>query len=170
LPEILLLGPERNVSVFSAEFDALRPLKATAASIAIADKELLTSDVETADLAPLGDEAVHDVLTQTRTALLVRAREEQGDIDAAAQAVVDLSAWAFSARGEIDADLYAGVLTPYQVVSVAGIGGYLSGNYFISRVTHRLTDAAYRQQFALVRNARSAGGGGGAPGIPGGLS
>ena len=168
LPEILLLGPDRNVGSFSVEFDGLRPFKAKAGSIAIAGKDVLSADVKASELAPLGDEAAHDALASTGTALLARTREEQNDIDAATQAAVDLSAWAISARGEIDADRYAGVIAPYQVLRVAGIGGHLSGNYVVSRVTHRLTDASYRQQFALVRNARSAGSGGG-PSVPGGL-
>jgi hypothetical protein len=52
------------------------------------------------------------------------------------------------------------------VVRVAGVGGFLSGDYLISRVTHLLGDESYRQQFSLRRNARSAGanGGGLAPG------
>jgi phage protein D len=169
LPEILLLGPDRNVASFSAAFDALRPLTARAATIGYPGKETLTAEAQSADLAALGDEAVHDALGQSGTALMVRTREEQADIDAAAQAAVNLSTWAYSARGEVDVDRYAGVLTPYQVVSVAGVGGYLSGNYLVSRVTHRLSDAGYRQQFALVRNARSAGHGGGGIGIPGGV-
>jgi phage protein D len=168
LPEILLLGPDRNIDVFSVEFDALQPLKARAGSIAIADKSELTSDVESADLSPLGDEAVHDVLDPTGTALLARTREEQADIDAAAQTAVDLSAFAYNAQGELNNDLYGGIILPYRVVSVAGIGGRLSGNYVVSRVSHKLTDSSYTQQFALIRNARSAGGGGG-PSIPGGL-
>ena len=169
LPEILLLGPDRNVASFSVTLDALRPLKAKAASITIADKSVVNADSESADIAALGDDAAHDVVTTPATTLLARTREEQADIDAATQAAVNLSAWAFNAEGEIDVDLYSGVLTPYQVVSVAGVGGYLSGNYFVSRVTHLLNDANYRQQFALVRNARSGGSGGGLPAIPGGL-
>jgi hypothetical protein len=34
-------------------------------------------------LTPLGDEAVHEILDATGTALLARTREEQSDIDAA---------------------------------------------------------------------------------------
>ena len=166
LPEILLLGPDRNIDVFSVEFDALRPVKARAGSVTIADTSELTSDIESASLAPLGDEAVHDVVDPVGTTLLSQTREEQADIDAAAQAAVDLSAFAYSAQGELSNDLYEGIIQPYQVVSVAGIGGRLSGNYVVSRVSHKLTDASYQQQFALMRNARSAGGGGG---IPGGL-
>jgi phage protein D len=168
LPELLLLGPDRNIGNFSVEFDALRPFKARAGSIAVADKQVLTAEAETADLPSLGAQPMHGVLASTGTALLARTREEQSDIDIATQAAVDLSAWAFSARGEVEADRYPGVIAPYQVLSVAGVGGYLSGNYVVSHVTHRLTNASYRQQFALVRNARSAGVGA-AAGIPGGL-
>ena len=167
LPEILLLGSARNIDSFSVEFDALRPLKAQAGSIAIADRSDLTSNVDSADLTPLGDEAVHEILDATGTALLARTREEQSDIDAATQAAVDLSSFAYNAQGEITTDIYGAVILPYQVVSVAGIGGRLSGNYVVSRVNHRLTDSSYTQKFALIRNARSAAGG--ASGIPGGL-
>jgi len=164
LPEILLLGPDRNIDVFSVEFDALRPLKAQAGSVTIADTSEVDSDVESASLAPLGDEALHGVLDTIGTAMLARTREEQADIDAAAQAAVDLSAFAYSAQGELSNDLYEGIIQPYQVVSVAGIGARLSGNYVVSRVSHKLNDACYQQQFALIRNARSASGGGGIPG------
>jgi hypothetical protein len=39
------------------------------------------------------------------------------------------------------------------VVSVAGIGGRLSGNYVVSRVNHRLTDSSYTQKFAHPQRA-----------------
>src|SRR3569623_776351 len=56
LPEILLLGPDRNIDVFSVEFDALRPVKAQAGSVTISDTSELKSDIGSASLAPLGDE------------------------------------------------------------------------------------------------------------------
>jgi hypothetical protein len=169
LPDLLLLGPDRNVASFTAEYDALRPLRARAASVAIADKAVLTAEADRADQAALGDAALHDTLGETGTTLLARGREEQADIDDATQSAVNLSSWAISAQGETDADRYPGVLAPYQVVGVTGVGGYLSGRYLISRVTHLLTDASYKQTFSLVRNARSAGAGGGVPSLPGGL-
>ena len=168
LPEILLIGDDRNVASFSAEFDALRPITARAGSIALADKSVLVSSTDAADLAPLGDSAVHDV-TQPAVSLLTGTREEQTDLDAATAATVDLSSWAYAANGEIDVDKYEGVLQPYQTVTVRGIGGYLSGDYLIGRVTHVLSDSAYKQRFSLHRNARSAGSAGGGSGLPGGV-
>jgi phage protein D len=167
LPELLLLGPERNVDEFEMAFDALKPTTAAAGGVRIIDKEVVSAETAAADLAPLGDEGAHDVLAAPATTLLARTREEQADLDAAATATVNLSSWAYSARGAVDADRYAGVLSPHQVVRVAGVGPVLSGDYLVSQVTHVITDDRYRQQFSLRRNARSAGGGG--LGIPGGL-
>ncbi|MCQ1547744.1 MAG: hypothetical protein NOF05_02735 [Candidatus Accumulibacter phosphatis] len=156
LPEILLLGDQRNVASFSAEFDALRPLRARAGSVALADRSVLASSADAAVGTPLGDAPAHD-LTQPALTLLTGTREEQGDLDAATAATVDLSSWAYAANGEVDIDDYAGVLQPYRLLRVRGVGGYLSGDYLIGQVTHVLTDSSYRQRFALHRNARSAG-------------
>ena len=168
LPEILLVGDKCNVASFSAEFDALRPIKAQAGSISLADRSVLTSSTDAADIVPLGDAATHD-MTQPAVMLLTGTREEQTDLDAATSATVDLSSWAYAANGELDADNYEGVMQPYHLVRVRGIGGYLSGDYLIGRVTHVLTDHGYRQKFSLHRNARSAGGAGSGSGMASGV-
>jgi phage protein D len=159
LPELLLLGAERNVAHFNAEFDALKPLAAAAYQVSIADKRELLSETEAAAVEALGDEAAHDVATPARS-LLARTREEQSDLDEATAAAVDLSSFAYTASAEVEADSYSGVLQPYLILTVAGAGGHLSGDYLISRVTHVIEDEGYRQEFELRRNARSGGGGG----------
>jgi phage protein D len=153
LPELLLMGAERNVNRFSAEFDALRPATARADSVRISDKTLLTSETEVSGQDPLGERPTHDLVSAGQL-LLARTREEEADLDAATQAVADLSSWAFSASGEVTGDVYTGVLTPYEVIRVAGVGGYLAGDYLISGVTHTLDFDSYRQEFKLRRNAR----------------
>ena len=144
---------------FFNHFDALRPQSPRAGSVKAIDVKKVTAQVATADDTPLGDEPAHGLLTPAAT-LLAHTREEQGDIDAATQGLANLSGWAWSAHGEVDNDLYAAVLRPYRKLCVAGAGPQLSGEYMVSRVMHRLGDAAYRQSFSLVRNARSAAGGG----------
>lgn len=167
LPELLLLGAERNVARFSAEFDATRPLKAAAYSVGVTDKAVIGSTGEDPDVDALGDERTHEVVTPART-LLARTREEQSDLDEAVTAAVNASSFAYSASAEVVADSYEGVLLPYRVVSVAGVGANLSGDYLVARVTHVLTDDSYKQQVELKRNARSAEAGAGA-GAPGGI-
>lgn len=164
-PELLLLGEERNVARFNAEFDATRPLAATAYSVGATDKSIIGSTLATPDVEALGDEPAHAVAAPVQT-LLARTREEQSDLDEAVFAAVNHSSFAYTASAEVVADTYEGVLAPYQVVSVAGVGGRLSGDYLIARVTHVLSDDNYTQQLELKRNARS---GAGAGGLLGGL-
>lgn len=160
LPELLLLGDDRNLARFDVEFDGLRPQSPHAGAVQAIDKHLLSSQAAKPDDTPLGDETAHALLTPATT-VLAHTREETSDLDAATQGLANLSGWAWSAHGEVDNDLYAGVLRPYRKVSVAGAGPQLSGDWLVSRVMHRIGDAAYRQNFSLVRNARSKAGGGG---------
>lgn len=158
-PEILLMGQDRNVATFSAQFDALRPLTAKAGSVGITDKTEVYSETTESDLDLLGEESAHAIVAPAQPTMLARTREEAGDLDEATLAAVNLSSFAYSASAEVDTESYAAVLEPYKVVSVAGAGGYLSGDYLISRVTHLIDDGGYKQQLNLRRNARSAGSG-----------
>lgn len=157
-PELLMMGANRNINRFSARFDGLRPLKARADSVEISDKQDLSSEVERSDIDALGDQPAHDIVPAGIT-LMARTREAQADLDSATVAAVNHSSWAYSASAEVISASYAGVLLPYRVVSVAGAGASLSGDWLISRVTHSINDSGYRQAFTLQRNARSAGAG-----------
>lgn len=154
---LLLIGAERNIHKFAVQLDALQPLTARAGSVRIADKSLLTSATTASALQPLGSDKLHDVLAPTAVSLLSKTREEQNDLDAATAAAVDLSAFAYTATTEIDANDYDQALSPHQIISVAGPGGFLGGDYLISRVHHVLNAGSYKQSLTLKRNARSAG-------------
>ena len=160
LPEVILRGDQRNIGSFSAEFDALRPLAPQAGSVLANDRSVVSANAPAATGETLGAMAAHQTVTPATT-LLTRTREEQADIDAATAAGADLSSWAWTAQGEVQADGYAGVLRPYRKLTVRGVGGYLSGDWLVSRVAHEIRNAGYKQQFSLTRNARSAGAGGG---------
>jgi hypothetical protein len=164
--QLRLMGDERNISKFDCEFDGLRPTNASAGGINFADKSVLTADSDSASLDSLGTRATHDIV-QVGNTLLARTREESADLDAATQAVVDFSSWAYSAEVELSGDDYGEALQPYEVITVAGPGGYLGGNYLISRVLHTITNCSYRQQVSLRRNARADASGGSS--LPGGV-
>ena len=155
-PELLLLGAERNISKFSARFEGLRPLRARAFSVDITNQAILSSEARDSSLTALGATPVHELL-ETPLTLLARTREDSSDLDAATTAVVDHSSWAYSAQAEVSADNYSGVLSPYRTITVAGVGGHLSGEWLISQVRHTINDAGYTQSLTLRRNARSAG-------------
>ncbi|WP_155844878.1 hypothetical protein [Arenimonas oryziterrae] len=164
---LLLIGEERNIHKFSVQLDALQPLAARAGSVRISDKTLLTSEASTPATAALGSQSLHQVMSPTAVSLLARTREEQNDLDAATAGAVDLSGFAYTATAELDANDYDQVLSPHQVIRVAGPGGFLGGDYLISRVHHVINDGSYVQSLTLKRNARSAGYSGSS--LPGGV-
>ena len=50
LPELLLMGADRNINSFSARFDGLRPMKARADNVDITNQDLVTSATDASDL------------------------------------------------------------------------------------------------------------------------
>lgn len=166
-PEMVLLGKERNINKLDIEFDALRPVEAVVHTIAAADLTPSLTNTFLPDEDILGDTGTHDMV-EPGTVMLSRTREEVNDNSAAANATVNFSSWAYSAKAEIDTAIYPHVLSPYKTVTIAGAGGYLSGDYMISHVTHILNNASYKQEIGLRRNARLNGSGGSA-GITGGI-
>ena len=57
------------------------------------------------------------------------------------------------ASGEIDGRSYGAVLRARRLVGIDGAGPTHSGNYYVTRVRHRLTGDAYVQSFEARRNA-----------------
>ncbi len=155
-PELLLMGEKRNINKFTAQFDALRPTQAVAAQVDINSREILSSTATQSTQDTQGDITAHEA-TDAATTLLSRIRETREDLDAATAATANHSSWAYSASTEVRADNYAAVLSPWQMITVAGAGQHLSGQWLISRVTHVINDEGYRQQLTLRRNARSDG-------------
>ena len=125
---------------------------------------MLVADADASSALQQGDVATNDV-AEPGTVFSDANSGDQTEVDAATQSAVDRGAFAYSAHGEVSAEVYAGVLRPYRTVAVAGAGTRLSGQYLISEVTHNLRDRAYSQTFTLRRNAYSAAGGG----LPGGI-
>ncbi|MEM8840504.1 MAG: hypothetical protein AAGD47_01895, partial [Pseudomonadota bacterium] len=160
LPEMVLSGVDRNVNKLVLELDALAPVSAFGEMIDHATLSTLSAESEEPATETLGDTPTGDAADPAR----IMSRHFAGDqteLEAGVQAAVDRGAWAYSGEGEVDAQIYTGVLAPYRRLTVAGAGSILSGDYMISEVTHTLRDDGYKQSFVLRRNAQSGGGGGG---------
>jgi phage protein D len=78
---------------------------------------------------------------------------QTGELQALAQAVVDRSAWAISAQGELNTLAYGGVLRAKRPVEVRGAGRQFSGTYYVEKVLHSFSGDGYTQRFELRRNA-----------------
>jgi hypothetical protein len=159
LPPLILLGPDRNVATFNVTNDAQSDAMVEAYALNIADKVVTRATSQFRDLELLGDAAGFQNEGNTATRLLPPGAEGSVDVHRAVAAAMEQAALSFEASGTVLGDCYAGVLRPYNVVTVKGVNERLSGNYVIKQVTHTLTRSHYSQSFSLLRNALSTGGG-----------
>jgi hypothetical protein len=160
-PELQMMGRHRNINNFQAHFDALRPLLARADTVNIPDVSHFSAVGQNVSfMGSLGDIDVHDMV-EAGQVILARTREQPQDVFEAVSAAIDYSSWAYTANAEVAADSYPAVLMPHHTINVAGVGGYLSGRWLISQVSHTIdlkkSVRSYTQNFTLRRNARSNG-------------
>jgi hypothetical protein len=162
LPELVLLGPERNIVSFNISSNAASPANVQGFSLSIGDRAVAEGTSQARDLDLLGPDSAlaHDAGTGTR--LLEPDASCCLSPDQTAQVEAERAAFAFEATGAVLAECYGASLVPYQVIAARGVGGRVSGDYIIKKVHHRLDRWQYSQQFTLLRNARSSGAGGGA--------
>ena len=107
LPELVLTGAARNLNRLTLELDALSPVLARAGQLDPASLSVLTAEVAAIGLETLGETPATD-FAEPKTVFVDHVEAAQPALEAAAQAAVDRGAWAFSAEGEVSAEIYPG--------------------------------------------------------------
>jgi hypothetical protein len=155
LPELVLLGPDRNVASFSARQDSQSPAVVEAQSLSITDKAVVRATASFRDVKLLGEKAAAESLAKAGKRLLPPGKDGSVDAKTAVKAAAQALAYSFTANGTVLGDTYSAVLSPYRVITVRGVDEKQSGNYVIKSVAHKLTRSIYEQSFGLMRNASS---------------
>lgn len=153
LPDLILLGEDRNVDSFHVSANMQRPSQVRTFSLDVTDKTVTNATSSLRNLDLLGDAAALSNEGAAATRLAPPGTDDAVEPNQRVQAQSDTDSFAFSATGNVVSDCYAAVLTPYQVVRVRGVDTRLNGDYVIKRVAHRLTRSVYSQSFELLRNA-----------------
>ncbi|MGH7516511.1 MAG: phage late control D family protein [Gemmatimonadales bacterium] len=142
-----------NVNTFSARYDMLRPATAQATNLDIASRSDQQARVTASALSSLGKNTALEAQHQRRVLPSQTGLARTGELQAYAQALVDQSALAITADGELNTVAYGGILRAKRPVLVRGAGQQFSGTYYVERVHHVLTADSYKQSFTLRRNA-----------------
>jgi hypothetical protein len=168
LPPLILLGAKRNIDSLQVRYCACKPSDATASTLRITDKQVVTETSRAGDVEMMGDETAEES-SKVDMQILPPRQGESVDLRQAADAVVRASGYSYEVAGSILEDTYAAALRPYRVIAVQAGNTPISGNYLVSKATHKITRTAYSQSFSLTRNARSSRFGSGQTGTPGGI-
>jgi hypothetical protein len=156
LPEMVLLGKDRNLLNIRFSSTAASAAVFRGASISLSDGSVDNATADLSDISRLGTDTPSGTAVSR---LLPPGKSRNVNLQSAVLAASEEAAYALHADGEVLKDTYPAVLQPYQTVRVAGTNGRLSGLWLIRQVTHSLTRNSYGQKFSLQRNARSAGAG-----------
>lgn len=147
------LSDATNVNSFNARYDMLRPTTAEATSVEIDSQSDQQGTATSSALSSLGKDTAITGDNPRRVLLSRLGLADAGELQAQAQAVVDQSALAITAEGELHTAAYGSILRAKRPVLVRGAGEQFSGTYYVQRVLHTLTPESYTQQFTLRRNA-----------------
>lgn len=145
LPPLVMIGDGRNLANASITQDPDGGERTHAQVLRVDDQGVTTIESSAQDLGLMRDlPALPADLTPRR--LLNPADNARADPTAAAQARARRSGYLYRLNSHVVPGCYAGVLAPYQKVRVdAGATPY-SGDYLITRVTHRITPSLYTQE------------------------
>jgi phage protein D len=147
------MGNATNVNSFQPSFDMLQPATAQAANVDVHSHEKQSTDSDSAEDKPLGSASTVSGDNPRQVLLSGTGLTDTGELQTAAQAEVDRSAFAITAEGEVNTVAYGDVLRAKRPVLVRGAGRQFSGLYYVERVTHTFTGDGYTQHFSLRRNA-----------------
>ncbi len=147
------MGDATNVNSFQPSFDMLQPATAQAANVDIHSHEKQSTDSDSIEDRTLGSTPTVSGDDPRQVLLSGTGLTDTGELQTAAQAEVDRSAFAITAEGEVNTVAYGDVLRAKRPVLVRGAGRQFSGIYYVERVTHTFTGDGYTQHFSLRRNA-----------------
>jgi phage protein D len=142
-----------NVNSFNARFDMLRPATAEATNLDVQSRSDQQAQVSTSGLTALGRQTAVPGQRPRRVLPSRTGLARTGELQAYAQAVVDQTALAITAEGELNTIAYGRVLRAKRPVLVRGAGQQFSGTYYVERVSHTISGDSYTQTFSLRRNA-----------------
>jgi hypothetical protein len=151
LPDLVLLGSDRNLSTLQVTEEAQTPTRFRARTLSISDKQIVSRTSRFQDLTLLGPQPTQPE-NQTGTQVLDPHSNNEDDPDRAVQAATRRASYSLRATGRVIPGCYQAVLQPYQLVTIRAGTTALSGDFLVTKATHRITPSIYTQEFTAKRN------------------
>jgi phage protein D len=153
------MGETTNVNRLRTRFEMLRPAQAQVTGLEIDNREAQPVQASESSRTSLGRSSAAAVDRPRRVLLARTGMAGSGELQAYAQAVVDGSAMAIVAEGELNTAAYGALLRARRTVALRGAGQRFSGVYYVDKVVHVLDGSGHLQRFSMRRNALGLTGG-----------
>ena len=156
LLDLVLTGPERNISGFRIQRMSNRAARHVGASLSMSDHSVATGSASSADAAPSdGEAATTPGGSDLRTRRLPPGIGDFTEMSEAAEGAALDSSFTVRADGDVLPQCYGAILSPYRMVRARVSNSRYSANYVIFKVVHTLGLSEYTQSFSVRGNAVS---------------
>ncbi|MGZ8845703.1 MAG: hypothetical protein ACXW3C_04485 [Pyrinomonadaceae bacterium] len=159
LPEMVLLGTDRNIQSFNVNNRSQNPATVEAATLGVDHGAVQSSTSNFRDATLMGDETPEEG-PKPATTFLPPGQSDRVDLSEATRGAAARSGLSLEATGSIVPFCYSAALSPYRCVAVKISDSAFSTTYLITQVTHTLSRSIYTQSFSAKGNAVSAFSGG----------
>jgi phage protein D len=150
--EFYLAGDKRNIDEAMIEWDVERVLSADAANRDVFAADDMDGSVDRSPLSSLADQAFADIVSKPRRARLSVPVDDAGDLKVRSEAALIEEGWFVCATLSVRSRVLKRVVRAPSAVSLRGAGSRHSGNYLVTRVTHRIDDDDHWMDVTLIRN------------------
>jgi phage protein D len=143
-----------SANALDFHWDVARPTQvlASQASMTDSDPSGVNADTDDSGLPLLDARGLSDFAGRDSSVRLTTPGDSS-DLPGRAQAVLREAGWFTRCEGTAELSRIKAVLRVGTVVSVAGCGNVLSGNYLVSSVRHTIATNSHTMSFTLIRNA-----------------
>ncbi len=155
LPDLTLLGADRNIQTFEGRFNAQRPSTVAASTISLGDKSVIRHQSRYRDVSLVGDAPPFSSDDEVGTELLAPGSGESADLQHQVDAATRRRSRAYEASGTVRGGCYPAVMTPLRRVTVRQGSSPTSAAYLVQSVVHKLGRSDYVQEFGLVSDSQS---------------
>jgi hypothetical protein len=150
-PALELIGDRRNLGDATIEEDPDSPSRSSARTLRLSDGSLASFQTGAQALGLSNDRpALPDDAAPLRQLPPEEALRE--DPEAAVSAAAERSGLAYKLTTSVIPGCYHAVLLPYQMVRIECGDTPYSGNYFLTKVTHRITPSVWTQSLEGKRH------------------
>jgi phage protein D len=160
LPEMILLGKDRNIQTFNVNNRSQNPATVEAATLSVDHGTVLSGTSSFRDATLMGDAPPDANNSRPATTRLPPGQSDRVDPAEAARGAAAKSGLSLEATGSVLPFCYTAALSPYRCVAVKLSDSAFSSTYVITQVTHTLGRSVYTQSFSVKGNAVSAPSGG----------
>lgn len=154
LPPLTLMGSNRNLMEVQVSQDGTGPEQTQATTLRVDDQGAVTSDTSQQEQALLREFPAQP-LEQTAVRLLPPEDNDREDLDSRTAGRAGRASFAYHMTAKVVPGCYRTVLTPYNKVSVRAGDSPLSGDWLLTKVTHRLTPSVYTQELEAKSDSQA---------------